>query len=163
MQRLRGVVVFFSVLFLLQPYASFSLENPEEISQDYDVQSAPPSHEDAKPWTMLQEPIESQISLMEPNGIVSLASVQFDPVIQSEPTANTFSRENDGKFTGLCLLQLNQRNGEILNQLKYTYEFTPLEFISNEVWLVRAPQESTTFVSDLSSDERVRWVGSMQP
>lgn len=163
MHRLRGIVFFFSILFLLQPYASISFEPSEEISQEVDTYNSPRSVEDAKPWTLFQEPIESETTIMEPNGLVSLASVQFDPVTQVEPTATIFSRANDGEFTGLYLLQLNQRNGEILERLQTTHEFTPLEFISNEVWLVRAPQDSTSFIDELSSDEDVRWIGSMQP
>ena len=163
MHRLRGVVLFFSILFLLQPYASISFEHPEEISQEVDVYNAPRSIEDAKPWTLFQEPIEGKTTFIEPNGLISLASVQFDPMHQIEPTATTFSRINDGEITGMYLLQLNQRNGEILERLQVTHEFTPLEFISNEVWLIRAPQGSATFVDDISSDENVRWIGSMQP
>jgi hypothetical protein len=163
MHRTRVFVVLFTTLFLLQTFSAFatqSFDQPDMLESTFESTS---STEPAEPWLMFPEPIEAETTLHTSTGLVALASAKFDPLYDIPQSTSMFTRNNDGEVTGLFLLQLHQRNGEILYSLMEEYGFSSLEFISNEVWLIRAPQDNSEFVDHMLLDERVRWIGSMQP
>ena len=163
MHRTRVYVVLFTSLFLLQTFSVFAAQESNQSQLLEWKGESSPTPEFAHPWSMFPEPIQAEAELHPSSGVIALATVTFDPLDGMPSSSSTFTRNDDGESTGLFLLQLTEKNGDLLLDLVDEFGFTPIEFVSNEVWLIRAPEANAHFVEILLDDERVRWIGSMQP
>ena len=163
MLRRKVCVSVFIFLFVAQVFSNLYSNNPldekHEASSSKEVSSD--DYGDTT-WFEFHSPTQSEVDVHRSSGVVRLASVQFDPLIEQAPTSLYFPRLNDGFTTGLFLLQLHERNGDVLLDLSEEFNFQPLELISDSVWLVRAnPSSISTFTHIEHQD--IRWVGHMQP
>ena len=114
-------------------------------------------------WSQMTTPQSIESSIKPATGILNLAIGSFDPLSEQLPLLDSnLLRYDDNLVTGLALIQLFSHDGTVLESLSNDYDFTVLDFISDEGWLIRLPQFGVT-LTDLQQDSRIRWAGVEHP
>ena len=114
-------------------------------------------------WSQMTTPQTIESTIKPSTGILNLAIGSFDPLSEQLPLLDSsLLRYDDNLVTGLALIQLFSHDGTVLESLSKDYDFTVLDFISDEGWLIRLPQFGVT-LTDLQQDSRIRWAGVDHP
>ena len=127
-------------------------------SQAIDIEHA------ASHWSSIESSSLEDVELTVSTGILRIAAGEFDPLASLGPSVpDSLMNPTDYLSTGLGLLQLHTRDGEVLEQLSSTYALDVLDHVADEGWLVRLPNPPQTAFDALQGDERVRWIGAEHP
>ena len=114
-------------------------------------------------WSQMTTPQSIESTIKPSTGVLNLAIGSFDPLSEQLPVLDSsLLRYDDNLATGLALIQLFSHDGTVLESLSNDYDFTVLDFISDEGWLIRLPQFGVT-LTDLQQDSRIRWAGVDHP
>ena len=114
-------------------------------------------------WSQMTTPQSIESTIKPSTGVLNLAIGSFDPLSEQLPLLDSsLLRYDDNLATGLALIQLFSHDGTVLESLSNDYDFTVLDFISDEGWLIRLPQFGVT-LTDLQQDSRIRWAGVDHP
>jgi len=141
---------------------SFALTSPQQnflstLSEEQKLQLA------VDHWNQMATPQSIESNINPSTGILNLAVGSFDPLSEQLPLLDSnLLRYDDNLVTGLALIQLFSHDGAVLESLSNDYDFTVLDFISDEGWLIRLPQFGVT-LTDLQQDSRIRWAGVEHP
>ncbi len=118
----------------------------------------------ASMWHVLSPEELIQVPLQSSTGILRMNIGSFDPLAGDHPQAPVGLHDsNDFVKTGLAIVQLHAHDGIVLDQLVERHSFTPIDFISDEAWLVRLADPPTESIRQLHADDDVRWVGAQHP
>ena len=103
MLRRKVCVSVFIFLFVAQVFSNLYSNNPLDENPEA-ASSKEVSSDDYgdTTWVEFHSPTQSEVDVHRSSGVVRLASVQFDPLIEQAPTSLYFPRLNDGFTT--CLL-----------------------------------------------------------
>ena len=169
--RLWLNVVF--VLLISTPFhaASGALIVSTEIDQSVIKDGRPDIHTEfqrlelaSEHWQAMPEASIVEVDFKTSSGIIRLAIGEFDPLLSSGPTVPyELTREHDVGHTGLALIQLHRADGNLLSSLQQKYDFTILDVMFDEAWLIRVSPTSSFSIDDIENEEGVRWIGSQQP
>ena len=166
MQGVRQAFVMLILLLLtsIGPILSdnseplFEVEGVDFTSESLDLTSI------AQHWSELQSVGLTEIEFQEASGILRLQAGEFDPLLSEGPSIDyPFQNSQDHLRTGFAIIQLHRSDGTILESLEKDYSITPLDFLSDEGWLVRLPSPPSYSLELLQNDERVRWAGIQHP
>ena len=141
---------------------SFALTSPQQnflstLNEEQKLQLA------ADHWNQMVTPQSIESNINPSTGILNLAIGSFDPLSEQLPLLDSnLLRYDDNLVTGLAIIQLFSHDGTVLESLSNDYDFTILDFISDEGWLIRLPQFGVT-LTDLQQDSRIRWAGVEHP
>ncbi|MEJ6530805.1 MAG: S8 family serine peptidase, partial [Euryarchaeota archaeon] len=114
-------------------------------------------------WSQMTTPQSIESDIKPSTGILNLAIGSFDPLSEQLPLLDSnLLRYDDNLVTGLAIIQLFSHDGAVLESLSKDYDFTVLDFISDEGWLIRLPQSGVS-LADLQQDSRIRWAGVEHP
>ncbi len=115
-------------------------------------------------WNEIQSVGFTEVEFQQASGILRLHIGEFDPLIDEGPFVEyAFQNSQDYLRTGLAIIQLHKKDGTILESLEKDYSITPLDFLSDEGWLVRLPSPPSLALDNLRDDERIRWAGIQHP
>ena len=115
-------------------------------------------------WNMMPQATMEPVDLAPSTGLLHLALGSFDPLSERGPEVPAgYARTNDVAHTGMAMLQLDTRNGAVLDRLVKQYDLTVLDVLHDEGWLVRLPADALSTFDALKEEEGVRWVGQHQP
>ena len=118
----------------------------------------------ASMWHVLSPEELIQVPLQPSTGILRMNIGTFDPLAGDHPQPPVgLYDSNDFVKTGLAIVQLHAHDGVVLEQLVKRHSFTPIDFISDEAWLVRLADPPTESIRQLDADDDVRWVGAQHP
>jgi uncharacterized membrane protein len=141
---------------------SFALTSPQQnflstLNEEQKLQLA------VDHWSQMTTPQTIESAIKPSTGVLNLAIGSFDPLSEQLPLLDSsLLRYDDNLATGLALIQLFSHDGTVLESLSNDYDFTVLDFISDEGWLIRLPQFGVT-LTDLQQDSRIRWAGVEHP
>ena len=147
---LKAILVL--IVMLLAPYSSihtFQFEGEDEslaIAASY--------------WHSIEPTSILQTGLKSLDGRVILAAGPFDPLSDDAPIS-AIPDDNDYRKTGMAIVQLNHHTGQALDDLTDRYDLFVLDHMGGSAWLVRLSSPSD--LSQIQSDDSVRWAGVMQP
>lgn len=115
-------------------------------------------------WNQAEPIPMTDVQLRDSSNVLHLQAGEFDPLSNDGPFLDShFMNLNDPTQTGLAMIQLHHHDGTVLESLSKDYSITPLDYISDEGWLVRLPSPALPILASLQEDDRVRWAGIQHP
>lgn len=168
MQALRRPLLMLVLLVLtsLSPMLAVSSESVESINEPTNtvMSEAERLALAASMWHVATPTERIQVPLQPSTGVLNMNIGSFDPTLHEHPTPGIgLFNANDFTTTGLAIVQLHAHDGMILQELIERHDITPLDFISDEAWLVRLADPPVDSIRALLVDDDVRWVGAQHP